>query len=217
MHVQTTTQRIMTPTHSTPSSEAARVPLRRFATHFLLSTLATAIPQLLHHLAGPDFKDGIVSLSWSATHICGFAIHVLLAFFDPHYKAFFPDVIYGMTGSSLTATLHIITISLRRYLSEGFTLRQHIAVHFCLVFYVISELEFYRACVKFEKSDTYTSCLKSLPPANVNRSSMYCREPLCYIIDMPHSWRRHLDSYNNPRTFWARAFGKSHVVFYASI
>jgi hypothetical protein len=127
-----------------------------------------------------------------------------------------------MAASSLIATLHIITKLLGRYVGDadsGFTTRQHIAVHFCLVFYVISELEFYRAYVgfdRFDKFDTYTGCLKHLPLANVNPSFRYCREPLCYIRDLPHSWRRYLDGNNDPRTFWAVAFSKSQIVCYAS-
>jgi hypothetical protein len=209
----------MAPSHSTPSSEAARVPLQRFATHFLLSTLATAIPQLLQYFAGAYLKNVMVSLSWSATHTCGFAIHVLLAIRNPHDKAFFSDGIYGVVTSSLIATLHIIATQLGRYVGNpdlGFTIRQHIAVHFCLVFNVITELEFYRVYIKFEKFDTYTDCLKYLPLANVNPSFPYCREPFCYIIDLPNSWRRYLDSDDNLRTFWAATFSKSHILLYAS-
>jgi hypothetical protein len=220
LHVQQTTQRVMTPSHSTPSSEAAaRIPLQRFAMHFLLATLATAIPQLLQYFAGAYLKDVIVSLSWSATHMCGFAIHVLLAVRNSHDKAFFSDGIYGVVTSSLIATLHIIATQLGIYLGDpdsGFTTRQHIAVHFCLVFNVITELEFYRAYIKFEKFDTYTDCLKYLPLANVNSSFPYCREPFCYIIDWPNSWRRYLDGNDNPRTFWTVAFSKSHTVLYVS-
>jgi hypothetical protein len=89
-------------------------------------------------------------------------------------------------------------------------------VHFCLVFYAITELEFYRAYIKFEKFDTYNDCLKCLPLANTNLSFSYYREPFCYMIDLPNSWRRYLDSDNHPRTFWAIAFSKSHNVLYNS-
>ncbi|KAF1840179.1 uncharacterized protein K460DRAFT_421172 [Cucurbitaria berberidis CBS 394.84] len=209
----------MAPSHSTPSSEAARIPLRRFATHFLLSTLATAIPQLLQYFADAHIKKVIVSLSWGATHACGFLIYVLLSSFYPNDMAFVPDIIYGIAGSSLISTLHIITILLGRYVEDsdsGFTTRQHIAVHFCLVVYVITELEFYRAYTGFKKFDTYTECLKSLPLANVNHSFLYCRDPFGYMIDMPNSWRRYLNGDNDLRTFWDIAFSKSHNILCAS-
>jgi hypothetical protein len=198
----------MMPSHS--------IPLRRLATHILLSTLAAAIPQLLLYFAGTCLKDGIVSLSWSATHMCGLAIHVLLAIRDPH-KAFFPDGIYSIAASSLIATHHNITTLLGRYVGDihsGFTTRQHIAVLFCLVFYAITELRFYRAYIKFKRFDTYTDCLDNLPLANVNPALVYRYEPFCYMTDLPDSWRRCLDVDNNPRTFWEIAFSKSHNVFY---
>jgi hypothetical protein len=151
--------------------------------------------------------------------MCGFAIHVLLAIRNPHDMSFFSGRIYGIAASSLIATLHIITTLFGESVGDsdsGFTARQHIAVHFCLVFYVITELEFYRAYIKFENFDTYTDCLKRLPLANVDPSFPYCREPFCYMIDLPNSWRRYLDGDNDPRTFWAIAFSKSHNVFFAS-
>lgn len=76
-----------------------------------------------------------------------------------------------MAASSLIAALHTITTLFGRYVGDrdsGFTTRQHIAVHFCLVFYVITELEFYCAYLEFEEFDTYTDCLKYLLLANVN-------------------------------------------------
>ncbi|KAJ4375798.1 hypothetical protein N0V83_001075 [Neocucurbitaria cava] len=206
----------MKPSHSTPSSEAARIPLRRFATHFLLSTLATAIPQLLQYFGGVYLKDMIILMSWSSTHMCGFVFHALSS--DAHDMTSIADTIYDAAGSCLIATLHIITILLGRYVGDpdsGFTTRQHIAVHFCLVFYVITELEFYRAYVKFKKFDTYTDCLKYWPLANVDYSFPHRREPFSYMIDLPNSWQRYLDGDNEPRTLWAIACTKSLKVFFA--
>jgi hypothetical protein len=125
--------------------------------------------------------------------MCGFAIYVLLVIRNPNDKAFFPGGIYGTAASSLIATLHIITISLGKYVGDpdsSLTTQQHIAVHFCLVFYIITDLEFYCAYIEFKEFDTYTDCLEYLSLANVNPTFSYCREPFYYMIDLPNSWRR---------------------------
>jgi hypothetical protein len=136
---------------------------------------------------------------------------------EPHGIS--PCCRYGMVASTLVAAQHWVTILLGRSVGgagPGFTNRQHIAVHFCLVFYAITELEFYRAYTLFETFETYTDLLKYLPLANVNPSFPYCREPICYMTDLPNSWRCYLDGGNDPTTFWAIAFSKSHNVLFAS-
>lgn len=175
--------------------------------------------QLFEYLGGAFLEDTILSLSWSTTNTCGFVIHNLLAICDPHNRALLPDTIYGTANSILITTLHIITTLLGRYVVDsdsGFTRYQHIAVHLCLVFYVITEFEFYRVYIQFENLDTYTEYLKHLSLANVNPSSPYRRDPFYYMVDLPDSWRRYLDGGNDPRTVWAIVFSKSHNVLHTS-
>jgi hypothetical protein len=211
----------MTKVHLTTSSATARIPLRRFTMHFLLSALAAAIPQLLQLLAYafPGLQDIIPSMIWSFTITGGFVIHILREGRHPSRMEFSPCCRYGMAASALVAAQHWVTILLGGSVGgadPGFTNRQHIAVHFCLVFYAITELEFYRAYTLFETFETYTDLLKYLPLANVDPSFPYSREPICYMTDLPNSWRCYLDGGNDPTTFWAIAFSKSHNVLFAS-
>jgi hypothetical protein len=206
----------MTNLQSTKSSATALIPLRRFAAHFILSALATAIPQLLQHLAyaHPWLQKTIASLSWSAIVTGGFVIHTLRVARYRSRTAFFPDCTYGMAASLLIAALHNITKVLGKCVGgtdTGFTARQHNAVHLYLVFYAITELEFYRAYILFEGFDTYIDCLKYLPIANINPVFPYHREPICYMMNMPDSWRRYLDGDR-----YSKMFSKSHKVIYAS-
>lgn len=49
-----------------------------------------------------------------------------------------------------------------------FTYRQHIAVHFCLAFYFITELGSYYAYNVFRKAKTCTGFVKNLPFVDID-------------------------------------------------
>jgi hypothetical protein len=201
---------------STNSSAAAHIPARRFTTHCFLSALATAISQLLDHLAYayPGLQKNIASLNWGAIVTGGFVIHTLRMARYPSWTALFPDCTYGMAASFLIAALHNTTKVIGKCVGDahtGFTLRQHIAVHFCLVFFAITELEFCHAYALFASFDTYIDCFKYLPIANINPAFPYHREPTCYMVDLSNSWRRYLDNDKYPRMF-----SKSRITLYAS-
>lgn len=218
LHAQPTTQRIMTLSHSTPSSEAARIPLRSFATNFLLSAVVAAIPRLFQYFGGPQLKDIMVLISYNATILCVLAIYSL--WIDSSRKeAFLPKEIHSALFTHLIAALNIITIFIGRHQGDpvsGFTTRQHIAVHFCLVFFVITEFEFYRAYILFRKFDTYTDCFKHFLEANVDPLFPYRRDPMWYTTDLPSSWRRYLlNGENEARSPLAMALSKAYVFIVA--
>lgn len=217
IYVQLIMQYVMVLNHSR-SGEMTRIPLRCFAAHALLSALAVAIPQLFQFSAGTYLKDATLFLSWNTTHICGFLVHIILSF-----RNFDININYSIAASHIIASLHVITLLLGKYVSDpssGFTQRQHIVVHFCLVFYVITELEFYRAYANFKKFDTYTDAFKRLHLANADPTFTYCRDPFSYILDLPNTCRYNPNSDNEPRTFWAScrpycAFSASCLLFHA--
>jgi hypothetical protein len=209
----------MIPSDSPPYSQTARIPPQRFMIHLLLSALATTIPQLIRYLGGAQLEDIVTILSWSLTNTCGHITHHVLAMRHPHDRDSLADDMYSCATTALVAALHVVTILLGRYVHDaenGFTTLQHMAVHFCLVFYVISELEFYRAYAKFARFATYKECFKRLHRAHTDPGFVYCRDPFGYVVDVPDSWRGYLDGESGLRTGWAVGFTKSHGVFHAS-
>jgi hypothetical protein len=219
----------MTPVHPTPSREATRIPPQRFLTHVLFSASATATPQVLHYLLsryfpGYDPKDSIVTLNWSLTAGCGIAIyaHVHPIPSNGPFRHKLARAIYAGLASHLVAAQYPLTLLLGRHMRDptsGFPPRQHIAVHFCMAFCAISELEFYRAYMHFKKFETYTACFRNLLRANFDLEFDYTRDLHYYILTMPERWRRWLDGDTEPpciTNFWSMKYIRSHVVLVAS-
>jgi hypothetical protein len=88
-----------------------------------------------------------------------------------------------------------------------------------MAFCAISELEFYRAYMRFKKSETYTACCRNLLRANFDLEFDYSRDLHYYILTMPERWRRWLDGDTERpciTNFWSLAYIRSHVVLVAS-
>jgi hypothetical protein len=57
--------------------------------------------------------------------------------------------------------------------SSGFSRTQHVAVHFCLAFFVISEFEFYRAYINFRNFEQGLDPIKYFLVANVEPDHVF--------------------------------------------
>lgn len=57
--------------------------------------------------------------------------------------------------------------------SSGFSQTQHVAVHFCLAFFVISEFEFYRAYIDFKNFEPGLDAIKYFLVANVEPDHVF--------------------------------------------
>jgi hypothetical protein len=138
----------------------------------------------------------------------------------PHDMPFLPKVIYGIATSSLIAALHIITAFLGKRVGHSdadFTYRQHMAVHSCLAFYFITELESYYAYNTFKKVKTCTGFLKNLPFTDIDPSFKYPRCQTSYMTELRESWRHYLDGDYRPSTLWQIIRPESQIVVLVSL
>lgn len=188
-------QRVMPPYRSAPRSQTTRIPPQRFLTHVLLSAVATLIPHLLHHLllCVPLAQLSLTNLSlthlsliqlivlllsFNLTNILGLAFRLL--FLGLGTRNPLRSESYGLSVSSIVATLHSVTLLLGRYVTGGFTERQHAAVHFCLVFWVLGECEGYWAFRRW----------REVRGADGGPRFEYWREAVAYRAGVTEFWWR---------------------------
>lgn len=135
----------MAPSYSTSPHATLRIPLRRFAAQVFFSVLATVIPNLLQ-------RWSILPISGLVALVCGASSDLALTYRNPLVKPRSPR--YCISLSISLGYLHQATTAIGERLvldpSPGFSQTQHVAVHFCLAFIVISEFEFYRAYIDFK-------------------------------------------------------------------
>jgi hypothetical protein len=79
--------------------------------------------------------------------------------------------------------LHQVTTAISQYLldsSSGFSRKQHIAVHFCLAFFIISGFEFYRAYINVKKFDPGLDPIEYFLRGNVEPNHVFpvSRDPV---------------------------------------
>ncbi len=157
----------MAPSLSTSSAATLRIPLRRFATQVFFSVLATLIPNLLQ--------------KWDILPISGFIVlygvaytDLALAFRDPLAKPRSPY--YSIPLGMSLGYLHQITTAIGERLldsSSGFSQTQHVAFHFCLAFFIISEFEFYRAYSESKNFEPSLNVIKHFILANVDPNHVF--------------------------------------------
>lgn len=122
-----------------------RIPFRRFALQAFLSALVTLILNLLQHYDELSLS-GSLSLS-----VVGLSL-VILNDRNICPKTFTYSYCLALTAS--LTYLHQITTAIGQNHtngSPGFARTQHVAVHFCLAFFVISELVFWRLYLAVNK------------------------------------------------------------------
>jgi hypothetical protein len=157
----------MAPPYSTSSAATLRIPLHRFATQLFFSVLATLVPSLLQ-------KWNILPLSGLVALVCGAYSDFALTFRDPLAKSRSPQ--YCISLSMSLGYLHqAITVIGERLLkpSSGFSQTQHVTVHFCFAFFVISEFEFYRAYINFRNFESGLDPIKYFLVANVEPDHVF--------------------------------------------
>jgi len=150
----------MAPSCSTSSAATLQIPLRRFATQVFFSVLAILIPNLLQ-------RWDVLPLSGLIALVCGSSADLALTFRNPLAKPRSPQ--YCIPLSMCLGCLHQATTALGKRLldsSAGFSYTQHVAVHFCLAFFIISEFEFYRAYTNFKNIETGLQAIKYFVVAN---------------------------------------------------
>lgn len=133
----------MATSHTRFFVDATRIPLYRFATHLLLSTLAISVPRLLQRW------DLTVLTAFIAVQL-GAIAQLVAKFRNPGPQS--PSPSYCTCVSMYLALLFQGTTIIGKHIADdtiGFSQNQHIVVNFCLTFF-ISEIEFYRAYTNFK-------------------------------------------------------------------
>jgi hypothetical protein len=157
----------MAPSNSTSSSATLRIPLRRFATHVLLSVLATLIPELFQ-------KWDMLFIFPIVIPVFGVWTDLALVLLNPLDKT--RSSLYSASLTMCLGYLHQATTVIGEGLldsSSGFSQTQHIAVHICLAFFIISEFEFYRAYVGFRNFESGFDAIKYFLVANAESDHVF--------------------------------------------
>ena len=158
---------IMAPPYSTSSAATLRIPSRRFATQVVFSALAVLIPSLLQ-------KCNVLPLSGLIGLVCGGYSDLALTYRNPRAKQ--RSAPYCIFLSTCLEYLHQATTALRERIldpSPGFSQTQHVAVHFCLALFIISEFEFYRAYIDFKGFESRLDAIKYFVKANVEADHIF--------------------------------------------
>jgi hypothetical protein len=89
------------------------------------------------------------------------------------------DVFYCLFLSLVLSFLHQLTTLLGQHLLDmnGFTGTQHVAVHFSVAFWVLTEFEFYRTYIDFRDFETTRDAIKSAWKANIDTNLPVTRDP----------------------------------------
>ncbi|KAH8688919.1 hypothetical protein GQ44DRAFT_556368, partial [Phaeosphaeriaceae sp. PMI808] len=144
-----------------------RIPLRRFATQVFFSMLANLIPNLLQ-------KWNVLPISGLVALVCVAYTDFALTFRNPLAKPRSPQ--YLIPLSMCLGYLHQVTTVIGQQLLDsrsGFSQTQHVAVHFCLAFFIISEFEFYRAYINFRNFEPGFKAIKYFLLANVEPNYVF--------------------------------------------
>jgi hypothetical protein len=162
---------IFTPEHTwdcTPTT--LRIPLRRFLTHIFFSALAVLSLRLLQKV---DLLSLIYITYYPLILLANLALH------ESHFITRPLDMFYCLFLSLVLSFLHQLTTLLGQYLlsTNGFTGTQHVAVHFSLLFWVLTEFEFYWTYIDFRDFEATRDAIKSAWKANIDTNFPVTRDP----------------------------------------
>jgi hypothetical protein len=157
----------MAPAYSASSAGTLRIPLHRFATHAFLSVLATLIPEIFQKW------DTLFMIPFVAP-VFGVWVDLALIWLNPLDKP--RSLLYCASLTMCLGYLQQTTTTIGKGLlnsNTGFSQAQHIAVQFCLAFFIISEFEFYRAYVDFRKFESGFDAIRYFLAANVESNHVF--------------------------------------------
>jgi hypothetical protein len=102
-----------------------------------------------------------------------------LALHESHFITRPLDMFYCLFLSLVLSFLHQLTTLLGQYLlsTNGFTGTQHVAVHFSLLFWVLTEFEFYWTYIDFRDFEATRDAIKSAWKANIDTNFPVTRDP----------------------------------------